>query len=65
MTDIVIKKNIRKLKYLKNAMDNLEFSPFFKKISKEDIEIVNKFYDVSNYMNEKLDELQLEVEWEK
>lgn len=62
MTDIVIKKNIRKLKYLKNAMDNLEFSPFFKKISKEDIEIVNKFYDVSNYMNEKLDELQLEVE---
>jgi len=62
MTDIIIKKNIRKLEDLKNAMDNLEFSSFFKKIHNENIEIANKFCDVSNYINNELNELKLEVE---
>lgn len=61
MTDIVIKKNIRKLEDLKNAMDNLEFSSFFKEIQ-NNIEIRNKFYDISNYIDNELNELKLEVE---
>ena len=42
-------------------MDNLEFSSFFKEIQ-NNIEIRNKFYDISNYIDNELNELKLEVE---
>jgi len=60
MTDLVINKTLNKLKEVKKSMDDFEFSSYSKNL-KKDIDIFNKWCDISDYISNEIDELEQKI----
>ena len=60
MTDLVINKTLVKLKEVKKAMEDFEFSSYSKNLV-ADSNNYNKWCDISNYIDNEINELEQKI----